>query len=312
MKKLIKTLITTVTLISIALIWEKLYNFDIVQYSQRWEFYLTILTFILCLIFQNILQAFRLKKILNLFDVGLTIKNTWIICNLGGVTSFTPASFLLGDAIRFLKLKQLNLENKLIIKILLIDRIVGVFAIFTVFLIFSFIMFFSHIKFENTFANFKLNIYYVSIIISTYILIIWLKKLYLNIYIEKIINKFLDKKFIINNCFKIIKIFIISIIMSLFPILGSIIFTFLLYSIEHITDIITITSAVAFLTLIPMTIQGIGYREGLFWYLFEYFQLDPEKGVLLGVLISFSIISSHIPFISYYIFGGYKHKIDHA
>ena len=49
-------------------------------------------------------------------------------------------------------------------------------------------------------------------------------------------------------------------------------------------DITWIGSLVLLLQTIPISFAGIGLREGAYAYLFTFFNLPPEKGVLIGIL----------------------------
>jgi hypothetical protein len=44
-----------------------------------------------------------------------------------------------------------------------------------------------------------------------------------------------------------------------------------------------IGSLVLLLQTIPISFAGIGLREGAYAYLFTFFNLPPEKGVLIGI-----------------------------
>ena len=50
-------------------------------------------------------------------------------------------------------------------------------------------------------------------------------------------------------------------------------------------DIAWIGSLVLFLQILPVSLAGIGVREGAYAFLFSLFGLPPEKGVLIGILL---------------------------
>jgi hypothetical protein len=49
-------------------------------------------------------------------------------------------------------------------------------------------------------------------------------------------------------------------------------------------DITWIGSLVLFLQILPVSLAGLGVREGAYAFLFSLFGLSPEKGVLIGIL----------------------------
>ena len=90
--------------------------------------------------------------------------------------------------------------------------------------------------------------------------------------------------------------------MSLLPSIGAIVFLFLMYDLSISKIVIPITLVANFISLIPLTILGIGVREGVFSYLFEIFGLNVEMGILLGLFLSLSIIVGYIPLVLIYLY----------
>ena len=50
-------------------------------------------------------------------------------------------------------------------------------------------------------------------------------------------------------------------------------------------DMVWMSCLVLLLQILPISLAGIGVREGAYAYLFSLFGLAPEKGVLLGILL---------------------------
>ena len=56
------------------------------------------------------------------------------------------------------------------------------------------------------------------------------------------------------------------------------------------TDVVWMSSLVLLLQILPISIAGIGVREGAYAYLFTLFNLPPEQGALIGILFFFQML----------------------
>lgn len=309
MKKILQYATLIITIFSLVFVVQKFINLNLSIHFKSIEFHVTLLSIVGLMIVQNLLHAYRLKYILNIYELILSFRECWIICNLGGLSGFSPASFVLGDTVRYLELKKRGFQSAKIISTLLIDRIAGVLAIILLAIISALYLVkvgsdTEIINFSSIHLNFNIIIY---ILIFTCIIIYIIGLV--RIKAIKTTSSYLFFKNIFYSLFKsginlkqMSKIIYVSIVMSLLPSIGVIIFLYLMYDLSVYKIVIPITLVTNFISQIPLTILGIGVREGVISYLFNIFGLHIEKAILLGLILSLSILIGYAPLALIYLY----------
>ncbi|WP_024791213.1 lysylphosphatidylglycerol synthase transmembrane domain-containing protein [Lebetimonas sp. JS032] len=267
LKKKIKLLIKIIFIISAFIIIVNKIDINKLKEIKLIHPTLLILAFITFNLSQ-IISAMRVHTYLKNINVTPTFKTQLILYYLGMFYNILLPGGIGGDAYKAYKFqKNFEVGYKKIIKALLIDRISGLFAIF---FIISVLIFFS--RFD------MFLIYAIILLITTPFILYFIHKL---LFIE------FKKSFL--------KTFVFSLIIQSLQLI-SFIFIMLSFNIKlHLIDygILFLISSVV--SVIPISIGGVGLRELTFLYAAEYFPINAEVGILAAFLFFvITLISSSI------------------
>ena len=267
MKRKIKLLVKILFIIAAFLIIFNKIDLNKLKNIHITNFFYLFLAFIFFNISQ-IISAIRVHKFLNQIDVTPSFKKQLMLYYVGMFYNTLLPGGIGGDAYKTYKFqKSYNKPYKKIIKALLIDRISGLFAIFTL------------IGVLILFSNFKSFITYISFltIISPIVLFF--------------IHKYFFKEFRFYP-------FIYSLIIQIFQ---GISFLFILLSLginSHLIDFLILFYISSIVSVIPISIGGVGLRELTFLYGLSLVHLDPTIGVVAAFLFFIiTLISSMIGII---------------
>ena len=215
--------------------------------------------------------------------------------------TFSPSN-IGGDAYRFMILKANLLSTGLILRLLLRERVFGVYGfLFTFAISFLILKFLGNEVILEIFNPFWLGFTFSMILIFFPYII---RASRVNIY--KLLPSFLNNLNFIKvkdwgNHFS----YLFSLKNSLTPLLLTFVGVFLwIFSIKIIvnslgfnfpfTHLMLTATLVEIIRMIPITIQGVGLREGLFAYLLVLLGHDPEQSYVIGLVaylaLSVSII----------------------
>ncbi|WP_024789474.1 lysylphosphatidylglycerol synthase transmembrane domain-containing protein [Lebetimonas sp. JH292] len=267
LKKKIKLLIKIIFIISAFIIIVNKIDINKLKEIKLIHPTLLILAFITFNLSQ-IISAMRVHTYLKNINVTPTFKTQLILYYLGMFYNILLPGGIGGDAYKAYKFqKNFEVGYKKIIKALLIDRISGLFAIF---FIISVLIFFS--RFD------MFLIYAIILLITTPFILYFIHKL---LFIE------FKKSFL--------KTFVFSLIIQSLQLI-SFIFIMLSFNIKlHLIDygILFLISSVV--SVIPISIGGVGLRELTFLYSSDYFPINAEVGILAAFLFFvITLISSSI------------------
>jgi len=209
-------------------------------------------------IFYNLSQIISAKRVdtyLKNININLKFKKQLILYYLGMFYNTLLPGGIGGDAYKTIKYqKEFNQGYKKIIKALLIDRLSGLFAIFLLLAILS------------IFTSFKYSVFLTLLLITPFIFY------------------FIHKKFFIEFKKSFFKSFLYSLIIQTFQALT---FIFILLSLGINIKIIDLTMLFfisSIISVIPISIGGIGLRELTFLYGSEFLHITPAPIVMAGFL----------------------------
>jgi len=211
----------------------------------------------------QIISAFRIQHYLSHIKITPQFKKQLMLYYVGMFYNTLLPGGIGGDAYKAYKFeKEFKTGYKQIIKALLIDRISGLFAIFTLVGILIF------------FSNFKIFIIYISFlaIISPITLFI--------------IHKSFFKEFKFYP-------FVYSLIIQS---LQALTFVFILYSLgfkDYTVDLVILFFISSVISVIPLSVGGVGLRELTFLYGMEFIHLNPAIGIISAfIFFLITLISS--------------------
>ncbi|WP_024790727.1 MULTISPECIES: lysylphosphatidylglycerol synthase transmembrane domain-containing protein [unclassified Lebetimonas] len=267
LKKKIKLLIKIIFIISAFIIIVNKIDINKLKEIKLIHPTLLILAFVTFNLSQ-IISAMRVHTYLKNINVTPTFKTQLILYYLGMFYNILLPGGIGGDAYKAYKFqKNFEVGYKKIIKALLIDRISGLFAIF---FIISVLIFFSRFDMFIIYAI-------ILLVISPFILY----------FIHKLLFIEFKKSFL--------KTFVFSLIIQSLQLI-SFIFIMLSFNIKlHLIDygILFLISSVV--SVIPISIGGVGLRELTFLYSSDYFPINAEVGILAAFLFFvITLISSSI------------------
>jgi len=222
----------------------------------------------LAFIFYNISQiisALRVHLYLKNIKITPTFKKQLMLYYVGMFYNTLLPGGVGGDAYKAYKFeKKYKKGYKKILKALLIDRISGLFAILFL------------LGFLTPFSNFKNFLWFLFFLVILAPLILYL------------IHKFFFREF---NYFP----FVYSLIVQLLQALSFLSILLALGINQHIIDFLILFFISSVISVIPVSVGGIGLRELTFLYGLEYLHLNPAVGVI-GAFLFFivSVISSAI------------------
>jgi uncharacterized membrane protein YbhN (UPF0104 family) len=266
MKKI--KLIIKIAFISIAfwIIFHKLNITELKKIELKEPFWLLIafITFNL----SQIISAKRVHTYLENINITPSFKYQLMLYYIGMFYNILIPGGIGGDGYKAYKFEKLfNKGYKLIIKSLLIDRISGLFAIF---ILLSILLFFSSFSSFLFFAVLLLTISpFILYLIHNFFFIEFKPSFYKNLFY--------------------------SIIIQFLQVLT---FIFILFSFKinyHLIDFSILFLISSIISVIPISIGGVGLRELTFLYGLEFLHLNPTNGVIVAFLFFvISLISSSI------------------
>jgi uncharacterized membrane protein YbhN (UPF0104 family) len=214
------------------------------------------------------LKVYRWHLIQNYFSKPLTFKqNSWVFLETLYLSYVTPAK--LGDIARLWIIKKyFNIDKKDSLVAYIFDRIQDIFFLLLC-------------------ALFGL-IFIVDIEISNYIYLIFVLLILLYIFKNKVLNIFKQKfnftKDIQTDVRFEIKIFILNSTSFFFYFLQVYLLAKAMNLNIEYSFVIALVSISAIATLIPISISGLGVREGVFIYLLATIGITKENAVVLSLL----------------------------
>ena len=224
---------------------------------------------LLAFIFYNLSQIISAKRVdiyLKNIDINLKFKKQLILYYLGMFYNTLLPGGIGGDAYKAYKYqKEFNSGYKKIIKALLIDRLSGLFAIF---LLLGILSFFTSVKYAT----------FLSLLLITPFILYFIHKFF---FIE------FKKSFFKNLLY--------SLIIQTLQLLT---FLFILFSLgikQKIIELSILFFISSIISVIPISIGGLGLRELTFLYGSEFLHINPAPVVMAGFLFFvINIISSAI------------------
>jgi len=267
MKKKIKLAIKVVFIaFAFWIIFHKLNINEIKKIELKEPFWLLVAFVIFNL--SQIISAKRIHTYLSNIDITPTFKYQLMLYYVGMFYNTLLPGGIGGDAYKAYKFeKAFNKGYKLIIKSLLIDRVSGLFAIF---ILISILLFFS------SFSSF--------LFFGVLLLILSPFALY-----------FIHKLFFIEFKPSFYKSLIYSLIIQSFQAIS---FVFILFSFgvdSYLIDFVILFFISSVVSVIPISIGGVGLRELTFLYGLELIHLNPATGVVVAFLFFvISVISASI------------------
>ncbi len=224
---------------------------------------------LLAFIFYNLSQIISAKRVdiyLKNIDINLKFKKQLILYYLGMFYNTLLPGGIGGDAYKAYKYqKEFNTGYKKIIKALLIDRISGLFAIF---LLLGILSFFTSVKYAAL----------LSLLLITPFILYFIHKFF-----------FIEFK---KSFFKNLLYSLIIQTLQLFTFLFVLFSLGIKYKIIELSILFFISSIIS---VIPVSIGGLGLRELTFLYGSEFLHINPAPVVMAGFLFFvINIISSLI------------------
>lgn len=216
----------------------------------------------------QIISALRVHTYLKHIKVTPSFKNQLMLYYLGMFYNVLLPGGIGGDAYKAYRFqKNFEVGYKKIIKALLIDRISGLFAIFT---IISILIFFSSFKIFLVYAV-------ILLIISPFILY------------------FIHKFFFIEFKKSFLNTFVFSLFIQLFQLIAFILILLAFNTNTNLIDYGILFLISSIVSVIPISIGGVGLRELTFLYAAKYFNINAEVGILAAFLFFvITLISSSI------------------
>jgi uncharacterized membrane protein YbhN (UPF0104 family) len=216
----------------------------------------------------QIISALRIHIYLKNIKVTPTFKTQLMLYYLGMFYNILLPGGIGGDAYKAYRFqKNFEVGYKKIIKALLIDRISGLFAIFVIISILTF------------FSNFKIFLIY-----TTLLLIISPFALY-----------FIHKYFFVEFKKSFFKTFIFSLIIQSLQLIAFILILLAFNVKTNLIDYGILFLVSSIVSVIPISIGGVGLRELTFLYAAKYFHINAEVGILAAFLFFIiTLISSSI------------------
>jgi len=206
----------------------------------------------------QIVSAFRVQNYLKHVKVTPHIKIQLILYYLGMFYNTLLPGGIGGDAYKAYKFQKIyDVGYKKIIKALLIDRISGLFAI--IILIFAI--------FQLSSLNSQLN-FYSSVLIVPF--------LFAAYYFHKLVFTEFHDSFLKN--------LLLSLLIQLLQLFAFISILFALGIKDHIVDFSLLFFVSSVLSVLPVSVGGVGLRELTFLYGLEYLHLNPATGVVAAFL----------------------------
>jgi uncharacterized membrane protein YbhN (UPF0104 family) len=216
----------------------------------------------------QIISALRVHYYLKMIEVKPIFKKQLMLYYVGMFYNMLLPGGIGGDAYKAYKFEQKYQKGyKKIIKALLIDRVSGLFAIF---ILLSILL---------TFSSFNFYLKFTFLAVPVFVIILFL-----------IHNHFFKefKNITFKNLF-------LSIIIQLLQLLSFISILLSLGENNHIIDFSILFFISSLLSVIPVSIGGVGLRELTFLYGLEILGLNPAKGIVAAFLFFvITLISSAI------------------
>lgn len=231
------------------------------------------------------------------------VSHTAIYMKATFLNTFTPAN-IGGDAYRFAALKNDARSANSLIKLLLRERILGFYGYMAVFLI-SFLFVFPSTDFDIPLAR-NLYLYGALLALATFILPFFVRGL------ESALSSFFSNKVYVDKFRKIE--YLLKVLSGLFTFKGTALLMLItigsiflwIISIKIIAEgfglsvglihLAIVATLVEIIRLVPISIQGIGLREGMFSYLMSLLGYGAEQSYIIAVIaylaLSISIVLS--------------------
>ncbi len=230
-------------------------------------------------LFYNLSQAvsaLRIQNYLKHIKVTPAFKTQLILYYLGMFYNTLLPGGIGGDAYKAYKFqKSYEVGYKKIIKALLIDRISGLYAIVFLLLI---LLPFSKIPVFN--FSFSLYLFIFLLLISPFVFY------------------FFHKIFFVEFQKSFFKNIILSFIIQAFQAFAFVSVLFALGVEKHISDFVILFFISSIISVIPLSVGGVGLRELTFLYGLEYLHTNPATGVVAAFLFFIvTLISSTIGII---------------
>lgn len=259
-------------------------------------YYFSLATFLLLPIL--FIRAYRWNYLKRKQNIIFSIKDSFLINNISMIIGLvTPGRLGELTKIFYLKNKKYSIGKSLVSVIL--DRLADLF----------FLLFFSLIGLIFFFSYFKKTILLLAIItIFILIFVFIIRNNLVQIVLKKILNLIIPVKYKkswslnYHDFFKNIKIYTLS---NYLLILFITVFSWLIYYIQsflllksvginnvpffYLTIAVTIAG---FVTLLPISVSGLGTREATLIFFFSFFQVPLEKTVGFSLLILSTILST--------------------
>lgn len=288
-------------------------NLDSNTYSQLFKFkylFAGFLIIILSLVIQNLLHSLRLNLSAQIHNVELNFFDSFRITHIAGFVGFTPAGIIGYELMRINFLRTFT-TYKNSISIIYLDRIVGLLAI-------AFVTLFScSIILKNTFHFgeflFRFSLHYIfGFLLFTYIVFsIIISKSFINSINNQKIKFFLNEIKFFLNANKIIdlKLISVSVVMAIIvPIALTLCSSFFLFE-TSISMIFVISLLGILVSIIPITVGGVGLRESAFIYIANFFNQSSHELFILSILLSISIFIAYSPGFIFLLEGNRKKRI---
>ena len=274
-KKLKKTVKGIISLVILAIIIHLIGVKEILNAAEKIRIEYFILVAI-TLIISMAITAFAVMPFLKI-KINKMFKFKAISWSTG---MFLPGK--IGEMSFILLLKKADISTKKAIAIFFIDRFVS----------FSIIGFFSLIALIKYF-ELPLNINYLIIFSIVFFILLILKNKIKKIkLVNKIYRLFMESKEYVKNEKKAILInYFFSLINFILMFWITQIVFFALGQKVELIDIVLISSLALFISLIPITINGLGLREGILIYLYCLVGIQPEYSALVAFIF---LVSSYV------------------
>lgn len=282
-KRLFKIVVTLLLLVIAFLIldWKKVINI-IGQVHPIAGFMVVFLIFT-----HFLLTAWRWHILLDLPAIFF-LKNLKVYLYGNFLNSFTPAN-LGGDVYRFAALKQYSSNRMYFIGRLIEERILGLFFFLVCYVLFYLISFFA-------WSGPNPRLFFISSVVSgicaMLMLIIpysnsWINKIFGHYASPKIAQLFFESRFgmSLRPSLMLFRLTLLSVAAVFLWITSVYIVALDLNCLLPWSVVGIIAILVELLRFIPMTVQGIGLREGAYAYLFHLFGYSPESGFAVGVAV---------------------------
>lgn len=245
-----------------------------------------------------LIRAYRWNYLKKKQSIIFSIKDSFLINNISLAIGFvTPGRLGELSKIFYLKNKKHTIGKSLVSVIF--DRLADLF----------FLLFFGLISLIFFFSFFKKTILLLAIIITVFILlfVLTIKSNLVKIILKKIFDLIIPSKYKkswslnYHDFFENIKIYTLT---NYFSVLSITVIAWLIYYLQSFLLaksinidipffylIIAVTVA-GFISLLPISIAGLGTREAILIFFFSFFQISPEKTVGFSLLILLMLLTA--------------------